>query len=403
MGNIPKNSVICKCLNLLDINDDYRCPFLDHRIRKLTVVNFIKLFIEAVLNKRGSLDEISEHLRSSHTLQQLLGLDSISPSQLSRKLRSLPPWLFQELFLHLVGKLQHHTKGRKGIDKIGRLNLIDSTALTLPEIAGQWAYCQTSRNGVKMHIRLVVADQDTFYPDRIIASTADVADSEVVMEMVVADDAIYVMDRGYIVYSNYKVWQENSIRFVARIQKRNKTQVVRERAVPEGSTIERDADVIVRFKENGQQTQVELRLVEFHDDNGQQYRLLTDVRDLSAEQIAEIYRHRWTIELFFKWIKQHLRLVKLYSVQPDAVWCQMYLALIAYCLVLLVKLETGAKQTPWQVLKLLRIYSELTWQTFLEVLFREPARTSKGRRKKPKRGRPRKHPKKLKGANLIVK
>jgi len=403
MGNIPKNTVVCKCLNLLDINDDYRCPFFDHRTQKLTVVKFIKLFIEAVLNQRGSLDEIAEHLRSSHPLQQILGLDAISPSQISRKLRSLPPLLFQELFLHLAGKLQQLTKDRTGIGKIGRLNLIDSTALTLPEIAGQWAYCQSSRNGVKMHVRLVVADQDIFYPDRIIASTADVADSEVVMEMVAADDAIYVMDRGYIVYSHYKVWAENSIRFVARIQKRNKTQVIRERAVPEGSNIERDADVFVTFQENGEEAQVELRLVEFRDDKGRNYRMLTNVRDVSAEQIAEIYRHRWTIELFFKWIKQHLKLVKLYSVQPDAVWTQMYLALIAYCLVLLLKLETGAKQTAWQVLKLLRIYSEYAWQSFLDALFREPTRTSKGRRKKPKRGRPRKHPKKLKGAKLIVK
>jgi len=254
-----------------------------------------------------------------------------------------------------------------------------------------------------MHIRLVVADQDTCYPDRIIASTADVADSEVVMDMVVAEDAIYVMDRGYIVYHNYKTWVENSILFVARIQKRNKTKVIRERTVPEGSNIERDADVIVTFQENGQEVQAELRLVEFRDDKGREYRILTNVWDVSAEQIAEIYRHRWTIELFFKWIKQHLKLVKLYSVHPEAVWSQMYIALIAYCMVLLVKLEMDAKQSAWQLLKLMRLYSEHTWQTFLAVVFRELTRTSRGRRKKPKRGRPRKHPKKLKRAKLIVK
>jgi len=140
MGNIPNNAVICKCLNLLDLHVDYRCPFSDYRARKLNVVNFIQLLVEAVLNQRGSLDEISEHLRSSHTLQQILGLDSISPSQLSRKLRALPSFLLQELFLHLAGKLQQRTKDRKGIGKLGRLKLIDSTALTLPEIAGQWAY-----------------------------------------------------------------------------------------------------------------------------------------------------------------------------------------------------------------------------------------------------------------------
>jgi IS4 transposase len=223
------------------------------------------------------------------------------------------------------------------------------------------------------------------------------------MEMVVADDAIYVMDRGYIVYKNYKAWAESGIRFVARIQQRNKTQVIRERDVPESSTIQRDADVMVTFVEKGKEVQVELRLVEFLDEKGRPYRVLTDVHDLSAEQISEVYRHRWMIELFFKWIKQHLKLVKLHSVEPDAVWSQMYLALIAYCLVLLIKLETGTNRTPWQVLKLLRLYANDSWQDFLSALFRRPTRTSQGRRKKAKMGRPRKNPPKLKGKRLIVK
>ncbi|MNV92441.1 hypothetical protein D3C71_1870430 [compost metagenome] len=98
-----------------------------------------------------------------------------------------------------------------------------------------------------MHTRQVVADSTTVFPDRIIASTADVADSEVVMEMVVDDDAIYVMDRGYIAYRNYQAWTEQNRRFVARIQKRNRTELLRERPVPPNSKVSRDADVKIPF------------------------------------------------------------------------------------------------------------------------------------------------------------
>lgn len=402
MGNITKDQVICKCLNLLDLSDE-RDKTLDYRAHKLTVAKLVKLIIEAQLKQHSSYSVIVEHLRSSETFQQLLDLESISTSQISRKLRALPYTYSQTLFLNATRKLQQLTKDNKGIPNLGRLHIVDSTELTLPAVAGQWAYCSKTKNAVKMHTRLIVTDKDTVFPDRIIASTADVADSEVVVDLVAADDAIYVIDRGYIVYKNYKTWSEQNARFVARIQKRNKTVVLRERPISGSSNVTLDADVKVSFKEDGETIEVELRLVEFGDEKGNHYRILTNVYDLSAEQISEIYRHRWMIELFFKWIKQHLKLVKLYSVEPEAIWTQMYLALTAYALVLIIRLKTGTTRSTWKVLELLRLYSQSSWETFLQALFRQPTRTSKGRKKKAKRGRPRKHPVKRKGARIIVK
>lgn len=401
MGSIPKDNVICKCLDLLDLSNE-RNSILDYRVHKLTVAKLVKLMIEAELKQHSSYGVITEHLRSSKLLQDQLELQSISESQISRKLRSLPSKFCQSLFLQAIKKLDQLTKDRKGIPGIGRLCVIDSTQLTLPAIAGQWAYCQTDKNAVKMHTRLIVADKNTTYPDKIIASTADIADSEVVIDLVADQEAIYVMDRGYIVYRNYKSWVNDNIRFVARIQNRNKTEIIHERDVSESANILRDADVKVSFKENKETVEVELRLVEFTDKMNNIYRVVTNVSDLTAEQISEIYRNRWMIELFFKWIKQHLKIVKLYSFEPEAVWSQMYLALTAYALVLIIKLETGTNKTPWKVLTLLRLYANSSWSTFIEALFRSPTRTSAGRKKKKKKGRPRKHPEKLKPAKLIV-
>lgn len=401
MGNIPNNQVICKCLDLLNIGDE-RDKILDFRAQKLTVSKLVKLMIEAQLKQHSSYSVISDHLRSSDLFQQVIGLESISESQISRKLRALPHSYGQQLFLNTVQKLKELNKDQAGIPDLGKLQIVDSTEITLPSIAGRWAYCSKTKNAVKMHTRLVIADPHTVFPDRIIASTADVADSEVVMDLVTDDDTIYVLDRGYIVYRYYATWSEHNLRFVARIQKRNKIIILHERDVSESDKVLCDADVRISFKWNQEEHEVLLRLVEFQDDKGKEYRILTNVYDLSAEQISEIYRYRWMIELFFKWIKGHLKLVKLYSVEPEAVWTQMYLALTAYALVLMVKLITGTTRTPWKVLQLLRLYMTHSWEAFLEEMCREPTRTSTGRRKKAKKGRPRKHPIKVKPAHLIV-
>lgn len=402
MGNIPDQSVICKCLDLLDIGD-FRFLFHDYRVRKLTLVKAIKILLEAQCNRRESYEEIAEHLRASKSLQEAVGLSSISSSQLSRKVIELPTWVLQSLFVMLQQKIAAATRERGGIPGIGRLSVLDSTILTLPQRLGEWAYCSKTRNAVKIHTRLVVADRDTVYPDRIITSTADIADSELALELVESDDAIHVMDRGYIDYNVYAEWVKANKRFVARIQQRNRTEIVNERVV-HAPLIMRDADAAITVKAKGIAIeQIQLRLVEFSDEQGRSYRVVTNVMDLSAEQISEIYRNRWLIELFFKWLKQHLRLVKLHSAKEPAIWNQIYLALIAYSLVMLVKLELQTSKRAWDILRLMRLYGEQPWGTFYAACFREKERSSSGRRKKGRVGRPRKHPKKLKGAKIIVR
>lgn len=400
MGNVPEKTVICKCLNFIELSDE-SFPLFNYRA-KFTLVKAVKLLIEAEIHQRADLGEISDALHANKDLQKILGLDSISPSQISRTLNELPLEVLQQWFLRLNQRLKQLYVPRKGIPGIGRLRIIDSTTLSLPEVAGKWAYCSTQSNGVKIHTQLVVADPDTVYPGNLICSTRGVADSEVALDLVVDPDAIYVMDRGYIVYRQYKHWKDQQLRFVARIQKNNKTRVVHTREVVPSTCVQRDADVMVGYKEQDRQVEIQLRLVEYLDEKGRLYRVLTNVWDLTAEQISEIYRYRWMIELFFKWMKQHLSLVHLYSRKPKAVWNQIYLAMIAQTLLKLVFHEAQEPSTLWQFLKRLRLYMNQSWEAFMEELHRAPTKSSKGRRKKSKLGRPPKQPKKSKTVKLII-
>ncbi|RJG14857.1 IS4 family transposase, partial [Paenibacillus thiaminolyticus] len=288
MGNIPDQTVICKCLNLIQLSDD-EFPIFNYR-RKFTLVRAIKLLIDAQLNKRTDLEDICNALRADEQLQQAINLKSISASQLVRTLRALPLPVLQQLWIQVTQRLQQ-LYPKQGIPGIGKLSIVDSTILTLPKVAGKWAYCSKKSNGVKIHTKLVVCDPSTVYPENIVCSTRGVGDKEVALDLVIDEDAIHVLDRGYINYRHYKQWLDHNLSFVARIQKSSKTAIICEREVDETTPVSRDADVIVSYKdEEGHVIEVQLRLVEYTDDKNRQYRVLTNVWDKSADQICEIYR-----------------------------------------------------------------------------------------------------------------
>lgn len=399
MGSIPQNSVFENCLRLLGVHR-YRHPFADHGAKKLLTGPAIALLVEAQMCKRETLWDIEENLRRSQDLQSLVQLQSIHSSTVYRKLTTLPTDVLKELAVSIFARI--HVQYRQGASSFlaGPLHIVDSTQITLPKVAGEWAYCSQDQNAVKVHVRLVLNAPGITYPDKLVQSTAAVSDQVVALELVVDPDATYVVDRGYINYAHYAQWNEGGIRFVARVKANSRLTIQIERDVSGQERVDLDADVLLPCKE-GQP--LRLRLVEYHDEKGRSYRVVTNRWDLSAAEVAQIYRWRWMIELFFKWMKQHLKLVKLYNHKPQAVWNQVWLAMIAYGLVELVKIQTGTKRTLWQILKRLRQYWLDAWDHFVASLTRRPTRTSKGRVKKKKRGRPRKHPKILKPAFIVVK
>lgn len=398
MGNIPSQTVICKYLDLLGVPKHF---YLFDQRRTLTFYKAVCLYIDAILNKRPDVESISLALKANKEMQRTLKLETISASQLNRTLAELPRDLLETIWFNLHERLQQ-CYPQQGIADLGKLIAVDSSTLRLSDHEGKWAHLSKSGNGVKFHTKVVV-EHDFTYADGFICSTRAVADSEVALELVVDPDAIHILDRGYIVYSHYKQWKEKGFRFVARIQKKNKTIIVETRAIDPNSSVLCDADVIVTYKnEQKEVVEVKLRLVEYTDEKGRLYRVLTDVWDLSAQQISEVYRYRWRIELLFKWMKQHLTLVHLYSEKPEAVWNLIYLAFIANELVMILRKEAETPKSLWDFLKFTRVYLYQTWEELLLALHRPASKYSTGRKRKRKVGRPRKTPKKLVSVKRIV-
>ncbi|MDT8863104.1 IS4 family transposase [Alkalihalobacillus sp. MEB130] len=380
MKSIVNVMLIRQCLSLLPL-EKFACPLMNYG-KKLGADALIKIFVSAQLGKWESYEDMEEKLRAYPDLRKDLRLTSISGSQLSRRINEFPTEQLQDLFFEMINHVRSLTKKDKGLPKgIGRLNLVDSTHIKLPENLSNWAFVTQGWTVVKMHTRLVVTSVNTVFPDKIVPSTGIVSDFEGSDILVEESDATYVMDRGYASLMRLAYWLEKEILFVVRIKEQTKITVLENALKSDDSHILTDAKVLVGSSRN--QIQRPLRLVEYTDEKGHRYRIITNRWDLEASQIAEIYRHRWQIETFFKWIKQHIRLTKLWSTKPQGIWNQMYLALIAFAVTLLVQQQLKTNKTMWQLLRLIRTYFNRTYQEFLNEVHRKKSKTSKGRQKVP--------------------
>ncbi|WP_175986849.1 IS4 family transposase [Bacillus sp. Marseille-Q1617] len=368
--SIGQRMLICQCLSQLP-TEDLQCPLLDYG-KKLTTEALLRIGVAAHLDQMSSYSHIEEKIRAYTDLMKLLNVNGISGSQISRRINDLSTEVVQSVFIKVMAKVRHYTRKQNGISNaIGRLNIVDSTEFRLPENMCDWAFISKGHNAVKMHTRLVVTSKNTVFPDKIVPSTGNVTDFESSDVIIEEANATYVMDRGYGSKKNLMDWLDKEIDFVARIGKNLVLYTLEEREPTHSSVLK---DETVNFGISNEP----VRYIEFVDEKNQVYRILTTRFDLTDVEILEIYKNRWLIELFFKWIKGHLKMKKIWSTKPQGIWNHMFLALIAYGLSLLIKLQLNSTKTAWNFFRVLQIYLFQPADRILNEL---------NRRKKPSKGR----------------
>ena len=272
--------------------------------------------------------------------QKVVGFESISASQLSRKDNELDPSVLATIFLDLVNQIRTHNHQSKILIP---LKIIDSTTLPLNLTHYKWATFRKTKAGVKLHLRLVFMGKDNVYSDKAIMTTADEHDRNQLEVLVDDKEAMYVFDRGYVDYERFDRMTDDGLFFVSRLKKNAITRTIESFQLPNDSSVTKDEMVYLGTTQN--QAENVFRLIEVFDTKGNTLRLITNRFDLSADEISEIYRSRWAIELFFKWLKQHVEIKHFYGTTENALQNQFYLALITYCLHVLIRLETKSKKS----------------------------------------------------------
>jgi hypothetical protein len=332
-------------------------------MKKMSTLQLIELLTNAQLTQAPALRDISNSL-NNEDLSQEMELDSIAASTISRRLRWLRTEVLQMLFKSLVTHFGRKN-GFANIEKqLGHIYLIDSTTISLCLTKYPWAEFRKTKSGVKAHLRLRFSD-DGSIPDKVVVTPAKRSDRTQMDQLVVDETgALNVFDRGYNDYKKFDDYCEKGI--------------IDNPVDPDGVI---DKDQIVRLGEGRNQMKHDLRLIETKDTEDNPIIILTDDFAISALEIGDIYRYRWQIELFFKWIKQHLTVKHLYGASDQAVENQIFITLITYCLLMLLKTETGFRGTLQTIQRLLKTCFCETFDSFLEKLFRKSNRSSKGRRK----------------------
>ncbi len=194
------------------------------------------------------------------------------------------------------------------------------------------------------------------------------------------EGALNVFDRGYVDYKKFDKYCEKSIRFVTRLKSNAAIEVVAELPVDPGGPIKKH-QIVHLGKKDVSRMKHTLRLVEAEDTQGNPVIIITNDFKLEADEIGTIYRYRWQIELFFKWIKQHSRVKHFYGTSEQAVENQIFIALITYCLLMLMKLKAGYKGPLLTVKRLIHTCLCEPFTSFVRKLYRKPQRSSRGRRR----------------------
>ncbi len=325
----------------------------DKGVKIFSTRNLLNLMLYVHIGSKQSLRDIVDSLKSKKNLWYHIGLKSISRNNLSHALMKRPNEIFEKMFFNLLMKFQNE---RMPItDKRFRfkmpLKIIDSTTIGLCLSLFDWAKFRKTKGGIKLH---VMYDSKEQIPDFMIFSEAKKHDMYLADKLKINPNSIYVMDKGYFSYKFFQKINKNKAFFVIRT-KTNTQYKIMKRNKKNHKSIKADWTIKVDSLKTDEYPQA-LRVVKYYDEKKKKtYEYLTNNFQLSATTIADIYKARWDIELFFKWIKQNLKIKTFIGTSENAVKIQIWTAMIAFLLIEYIRFKS---KTNYTLLKTFRILKD---------------------------------------------
>ncbi|HEX3694018.1 MAG TPA: IS4 family transposase [Polyangia bacterium] len=330
--------------------------------RALSAWGHVAAMVVAQFCGARSLRDLERLLERQSGALAHLGLKDVRRSTLSDANATRPAALFEALAAELAAQLG----GGRGR---GALRLIDATRLFGGRCIEQW----TASGGVKLHL---VYDPDTPRPTCFVVTPERVNDITAAKAMPIEPGATYVFDKGYYDFAFWARLDAAGCRFVTRLKRNSPVRSVETRPVEAGGAILEDRVVTLSERLAGQRRNpfaAALRLVRLRIDNGRELTLLSNDLAADAAEIGALYKARWQIELFFKWLKQNLKITRFLGTSRNAVIIQIVAALITFILLRIAHRATHAVM-PLQAAHRLIAHAAFTRRPLRE-LFQPVSRT----------------------------
>jgi hypothetical protein len=323
------------------------------------------------LGKAQSLREICGGLAASEGKLRHLGIPDAPKRSTLAYANEHRPWeMYQGLFEKLLGRCQAVVGSRKKFRFKNKLMSMDATVIDLCAALYDWAHFRRTKGGVKLHMAL---DHDGYLPAFAVIEPAKVPELTIAEQMFFEPGTIVVMDRGYTGFRFFKRLTQQNVYFVTRMRNDLVYGIAEERPVPQNRNILCDQIVFLGSKKY--QLDIPLRRIEVWVEETQEKLIfLTNHMELGATTISAVYRDRWQIELFFKALKQCLRVKTFVGTSANALKIQIWTALIAMLLLRYMQLCSRFAWSLSNLVALLRqqlfVYRDL-WK-WLDTPFQPP-------------------------------
>lgn len=308
------------------------------------------------LTHRESLTDTIVCLKANKTKLYHLGIGhAVSKSTLSKANENRDWRIYQDFALLLIEKAKKLYEGdsQLEIDIKNNVFIIDSSTIDLCLSIYPWAKFRKTKAAVKLHTKM---DAKTSIPDFIHISDGKMHDVNVLDLITVMADSFYILDRGYLDYARLFRINQADAYFVTRTKKNMNFTRLYSNQIDKATGLKCDQIVKLNGYYVSKEYPEKLRRIKYYDaENDKTLIFLTNNFKLDALEIAMLYKHRWFIELFFKWIKQHLKIKSFWGRSLNAVKTQIWIAISVYVIVLIVKKKLKLKQTIYEILQILSI------------------------------------------------
>ncbi|HID37909.1 MAG TPA: IS4 family transposase [Calditrichaeota bacterium] len=323
----------------------------DFRIRKFTCWDQFIHLLFAQLSGRHSLRDTVQATASHQKKLYHLGCSVVKRSTLSDANNKRPSQIYETLFYHLLHRVQNLAPKYK-LNLPKKLFMMDSTTIDLCLKLFPWAHFRKAKGAVKIH---TLMQADGALPVFLTITDGSVHDSQIARSFDIPSGSIVVFDRGYHDFDQYNRYENNKIRFVTKMKTNAKFQVVSS-TTSKSTAIRSDETIQFTGFYTRQKYPKTLRRIEYYDENSDSILVfLTNDFDLDAQTIADIYKARWEIELFFKTIKQNLKIKKFMGMSQNAVMTQIWIAMIAYLLITFYKFSLKVNTSVQNIFRLLQV------------------------------------------------